>query len=119
MLNPSDTYTSLYADFNWDIPEYYNIGYDVCDRIAVSQPHATAIIDASSPNAVKEITFAGLSELSNQYAHVLSEIAGNSDRIAVLIPQSIETATAHIAITKMGCISLPLFSLFEMKTSLY
>ena len=34
------------------------------------------------------------------------------DRIAVLLPQGVETALAHIAALKMGCISLPLFTLF-------
>lgn len=112
MLKPSANYEALYSDFSWDIPEFYNIGQDVCDRIVLSAPDATAIIDASTPDAVNEISFAELRDLSNQYAHVLSDVAAMGDRIAVLIPQSIETAAAHIAIMKMGCISLPLFSLF-------
>jgi acetyl-CoA synthetase len=112
LLIPANTYKSLIDEFRWEIPEYYNIGYDVCDRIAEATPNAPAIIDVAPTGETNEISFEELKNLSNRIANVLSTTATPGDRIAVLLPQSIITAAAHIAITKMGCISLPLFTLF-------
>jgi len=57
-------------------------------------------------------SFAELQALANRCASMLSTTAHPGDRVAVLLPQCVETAAAHIAILKMGCVSLPLFTLF-------
>ena len=98
--------------FVWDIPADYNIGVDICDKHAASTPEKIAIIDIDSDGSATETSFGKLRDLSNQLAHVLTETSALGDRIAVLLPQTLETAVAHIAITKIGCISLPLFTLF-------
>jgi len=111
MLRRSDSYTSLRADFSWDIPEFYNVGVDACDKWAEQTPDASAIVDVKS-HGVETYSFSALKALSNQYANVISTHAPTGDRIAVLLPQQVETAAAHIAITKMGCVALPLTTLF-------
>ncbi len=40
----ADNYDEIYSRFKWDIPEYYNIGIDACDRWAASDPDRLAII---------------------------------------------------------------------------
>ncbi len=107
------------ARFAWDIPARYNIGVDICDKHAATAPERTAIIDVAADGKVTEHSFGTLRDLSNQLAHVLSEKAETGDRIAVLLPQCMETAVAHVAITKMGCISLPLFTLFGPEALLH
>ena len=32
MLKPGKTYDEVYNAFHWDIPEFYNIGVDICDK---------------------------------------------------------------------------------------
>ena len=34
MLTPGKTYEDVYHSFQWQIPEFYNIGVDICDRWA-------------------------------------------------------------------------------------
>jgi len=111
MLKHSNTYSDLIDSFHWRIPEQYNVGVDACDRLAETRPDALAILDVTE-HGTKSHTFADLKALSNQYANLFSNHAKMGDRIAVLLPQQIETAAAHIAITKMGCIALPLTVLF-------
>ena len=41
MLPDAKTYDELVARFRWDIPEFYNIGQDVCDRWAEKEPDAS------------------------------------------------------------------------------
>jgi acetyl-CoA synthetase len=109
MLTLYPTITQTRAAFAWDIPARFNIGVDCCDRVAANAPDSPAIIDAPTGCVT---SFAQLRSLSNQLAHALSGLAGQGDRIGVLLPQRVETAAAHIAILKMGAISIPLFKLF-------
>jgi acetyl-CoA synthetase len=112
MLTPGSSVEDTRAGFQWNIPAYYNIGVDVCDRPCAQHPERIAITDVSPNGDVRHATFSDLKTKSNQLAAGLSQIAHAGDRIAVLLPQSIETALCHIAIAKAGCIALPLFTLF-------
>lgn len=112
MLCPHETLDQTRDAFRWQIPDRYNLGVDICDRHAATQPDATAIINVAADGNSTHHSFAELRRMSNQYAHVLGGVAQPGDRIAVLLPQCVQTAAAHIAITKMGCIALPLFTLF-------
>lgn len=105
--------------FVWDIPTHYNIGVDICDKHADLTPDALAIIDVAADGTATDYSFAALRDLSNQLANVLSTHCAQGDRIAVLLPQCIQTAAAHVAITKMGCIALPLFTLFGPEALLH
>ena len=112
MLNRQPSIALLQDTFVWDTPARYNIGVDICDKHARRTPMRTAIIDVAADGSARTYSFGALQRLSNQLANALSQDAKPQDRIAVLLPQCVQTAAAHIAITKMGCISLPLFTLF-------
>jgi len=34
MLRPGKTYDEVYNSFHWEIPDFYNIGVDICDKSA-------------------------------------------------------------------------------------
>ncbi|MFT7147778.1 MAG: acetyl-CoA synthetase, partial [Yoonia sp.] len=119
MLKQQASLHETRAHFVWDIPARYNIGVDICDKHAAATPDRIAIIDVADDGNVTEYSFGALRDLSNQLAHALSETTEPADRIAVFLPQCFETAIAHVAITKMGCISLPLFTLFGPEALLH
>ena len=119
MLTPQAKLQQTRDDFVWHIPDRYNIGVDICDRHAAATPDATAIIDVAPDGTSARHSFADLRIMANRFAHVLTQATETGDRIAVLLPQCVETAAAHIAITKMGCISLPLFTLFGPEALLH
>lgn len=119
MLTPRATLQQTRDEFVWHIPDRYNIGVDICDRPASATPDATAIVDVSPDGTSTRHSFADLRIMANRFAHVLTQATGPGDRIAVLLPQCVETAAAHVAITKMGCISLPLFTLFGPEALLH
>ena len=118
MLEKKETYDETCAALKWDIPEYFNIGVDICDRWAETDPDRIALIDVEENGDFVEYCYADLKAMSNQLANALSkrgvERKANEigDRVGVLLPQCVETAVAHIAITKMACVSIPLFTLF-------
>ena len=113
MLKRVSSYNDLVSNFRWDIPEFFNIGHEVCDRWAEKQSDRLAIVDASIDESCINYNYGQLQVLSNQLANLLCRLGlRRNERVAVLLPQSIETAITHIAAFKMGAISIPLFTLF-------
>lgn len=119
MLKQQPTLEQTRQAFRWDIPEFYNIGVDVSDRPAARMPDAPALIDVRRDGDARQYSFAQLRDMSNQTANMLARHVTAGDRVAVLLPQCAETALAHIAIMKLGAISLPLFTLFGPEALAY
>ncbi|MEL6682455.1 MAG: AMP-binding protein [Pseudomonadota bacterium] len=119
MLCSKTSIDATRAAFRWDIPTHYSIGVDICDRPASLAPDATAIVDVGTDGSATEYSFGTLRDLSNQLAHVLKAACTESDRIGVLLPQCVQTAIAHIAVTKSGRIALPLFTQFGPEALLH
>lgn len=113
MLKPAASYEDTRHGFRWEIPERYNIGVDVCDRWAEATPDATAILHVDDEGTAHPLSFRGLRALSNRFANVLRRHGiERGDRVGILLPQSPETAAAHIAVYKLGAVAVPLFLLF-------
>lgn len=47
MLPKAESYAELVDQFRWEVPQQYNIGVDVCDKWADSEPDRLALIHAS------------------------------------------------------------------------
>ncbi|RLQ88530.1 AMP-binding protein [Notoacmeibacter ruber] len=119
MLTRGKDWEDVRTSFRWQIPERYNIGVDICDRWAETEPDREAIAEVAQDGSVRRYSFGELRTMTDKLASALAgrgvgRRAGeaNGDRIGVLLPQRIETAVAHIAALKLGAISIPLFTLF-------
>jgi acetyl-CoA synthetase len=112
MLKPGATYEEVYGSFRWEIPEFYNIGVDTCDKWA-PQRYRLALIYENEKGQLEQYTFWDLKRLSNRLANGLKAHGlGQGDRMGIMLPQSPEAGISHIAIYKMGAIAIPLFTLF-------
>jgi acetyl-CoA synthetase len=112
MLQSGETYEDVYGSFRWEIPEFYNMGVDICDKWA-HQRYRLALIYENEKGQLEQYTFWDLKRLSNRLAngfkaHGLSQ----GDRMGIMLPQSPEAGISHIAIYKIGAIAIPLFTLF-------
>lgn len=106
------TYQEACDNFQWNIPENYNIGYDVCDKWA-GESGRLALVYEDEKGLIKKYTFEELQKLSNRLANTLtSHGLTRGDRLGILLPQCPETALTHIAAFKIGAITVPLFTLF-------
>ncbi|NDR56413.1 AMP-binding protein [Aliiruegeria sabulilitoris] len=106
------TYLPLMQGQGWDIPERLNMASEVCDRWAATEPDRMALIEPLR-EGVRETSYRRLRDMANALAHRLSAMGvGRGDRVGVFLSQSPWTAAAHIAIWKLGAISIPLFTLF-------
>jgi len=112
VLKPGKTYDEVYDSFRWEIPEFYNIGVDICDKWA-HQRYRLALIYEDENGQVEKYSFWDLKRLSNGLANGLKANGiGPGDRFGILLPQSPEAGIAHIATYKMGAVVIPLFTLF-------
>ncbi|WP_028094422.1 AMP-binding protein [Pseudodonghicola xiamenensis] len=114
------------AAFEWQVPAQFNIGEAVCDHWAEREPDRIAIIEVDEDGVAEHHSYRQLSEgaarLSNALAArgIATHRPGQAgDRVGVLMPQSLETAVTHIAVTRMGGVSLPLFVLFGPEALLH
>ena len=71
MLPTAKTYTQLLDTFEWHLPTHYNIGVDVCDKWAITEPERLALIHKADDGSVQRFTFGRLQQLSNQTANLL------------------------------------------------
>ncbi len=106
------TYAQVCQNFQWRIPQSYNIGVDVCDKWA-HDPQRLALIYVSPDETEIRYTFAELKKRSNQLANALRALGvARGDRVGILLPQCPETLISHIAVYKLGAIAVPLLTLF-------
>ncbi len=82
-------------------------------RQCLSQPsEQVAILDLTASDP-REVTFGDLGEMVDGIARALINDVRPGDRVGVLLSQSPGCAAAHLAIWKIGAISVPLFKLFK------
>src|SRR6056297_1534906 len=104
-------YDQLVEGFRWDLPARLNMAAQVCDDGAARAPDRVAIIDLSGGR--QEVSYAALRSMADGLAHALvARGVARGDRVGVLRSQGAWCAAAHIAIWKIGAISIPLFKLF-------
>ncbi len=108
--HPGMTYQSLTESFEWRIPERFNLGAACADR---QDPTGTALVTVNRSGVATRHTFGQLADRSSRLAGGLAKLGiGAGDRVAIIAPQSVEVGVAHLALWKLGAISLPLATLF-------
>jgi acetyl-CoA synthetase len=113
LLRPAATYEDLVASFSWDIPARFNIAIACADRWAAREPERVALIACDAAGVRRTTSYSALKALSDRLAHALyARGIGRGDRVALLLPQSVEVAVGHLAAYKLGAIAVPLAALF-------
>jgi acetyl-CoA synthetase len=112
MLPDVEGYDALVRAFRWEIPERFNIAEACCERWAARTPDAPALVQWTGVG-VRETSFRELKRRSDKLANALQALGVRpGQRVGVLLPQGPEAAEAHLAILKLGAVSIPLFTLF-------
>jgi len=106
------SYEEVCGNFKWNLPKYYNIGVDVCDKWA-GEKHRLALIYIDEEGKDRKYTFWELKNLSNQFANALkAKGIAVGDRVGILLSQRPETLISHISVYKLGAIAVQLLTLF-------
>jgi acetyl-CoA synthetase len=92
----------------WDIPARLNMAQQCLEGPA----DQVAVIDLTGDARV-DVDFARLTEMVDGLARALMRRVVAGDRVGVLLSQSPWCLASHLAIWKIGAISVPLFKLFK------
>jgi len=119
MLPQIRDYDQLVAAFRWQIPARYNIGVDACDKWAANEPDRLALV-VKQPKGFETVSYGRLMADSNRLANALkANGVKRGDRVAIILPQTPETAISHLASYKLGAVALPLAVLFGVEALVY
>ncbi len=113
LIDPSATdFDAIRSEFHWSIPDKLNVAYQICDRHQ-GRSQQVAVYYENAVGQRAEYSFADLKKYSDRFANALRATGiKQGDRVAIVLPQTIETIVAHLAIHKLGAVSLPLAILF-------
>ena len=108
---PWDSYDELRSEFEWQIPEKFNIAEYTCDRWADDKGRVAVF--ESQYGQEDTYTFWQLRNATNRLANYLrSNGVERGDRVGINAPQRVETLISHLACWKLGAVSVPLSTLF-------
>ena len=109
----ADRHAELHPDFAWCVPERFNLAEVCCARWARQTPRAVAVRWAHEDGRHASLRYGALQAQANRLSNALRALGVQpGDRVAVVMPQRLETAIAHIAIYQMGAVAMPLAMLF-------
>ncbi|UTS80027.1 AMP-binding protein [Phaeobacter piscinae] len=102
------SYPGLRADGGWQFPACLNMAAQALDH----PDEQVALIDLTT-EARRDVRYGELRQMVDVVARDLMRRVQPGDRVGVLLSQSVDCAVAHLAIWKIGAISVPLFKLFQ------
>jgi acetyl-CoA synthetase len=119
-MTDTDRYDAIHREFRWHVPARFNIGEVCCARWARDTPDAVAIRYEHEDGARLRVTYGQLQRQAERAANLLRSIGvQRGDRVAIVMPQRIETAVAHLALYRLGAIAMPLSILFGVDALQY
>jgi acetyl-CoA synthetase len=108
-----DRHAALHGSFRWRVPRRFNIAQACCSRWARRTPDAVAIRWEHEDGRGGQCSYAQLQAAVLRLSAVLRRCGvQRGDRVAIVMPQRVETAVAHFAAHRIGAVSMPLSMLF-------
>lgn len=96
------------TDIKFNIPETFNFGFDVVDKIAQKKPNKTAMVWESEDHKVRHFTFSDMSKKSSQIANHLKAIGiRKGDRVMLILKRHPEFWFTIVALHKLGAVAIP------------
>lgn len=114
----------MFTDFpnwEWQIPEYFNIGTACSDRhLGTPQADEIAMIVEDDVLGTATITFAELAHKTDQFSQLLRNLGVKiGDRVLIRLPNSLDYPIAFLGAMKMGAISVPTSTLLTAEEVAY
>ncbi|MFO8050073.1 MAG: AMP-binding protein [Thermoplasmatota archaeon] len=101
-------YDTLYKNFKWEVPEYYNFGFEVVDEWAKDRTKLALVSIHPDGEKASYHTFYDLKVLSDRFANVLLDLGvKKGDRVLVMLESIPQWYVAMIAMFKLGVVPMP------------
>jgi acetyl-CoA synthetase len=113
-----DAHRRLHGDFRWHVPADFNIAQACCTRWA--QTERIAVRWETDTGAAGTLSYRELDAQARRLAAALQRLGVlRGDRVAVVMAQRPEAAVAHIAVSLLGAVAMPLSMLFGLDALAY
>ena len=103
-----DSYEDFYQNFQINVPEAFNFGFDVVDEWARVEPEKRALVWCDDHGGERTFTFADLSRLSNRAANAFRKLGiGKGDVVMMILRRRWEYWVCAVALCKLGATIIP------------
>src|SRR5262245_65821171 len=100
-------YTQEHASFTLAVPEFFNFGFDVVDKLA-DDPSTLAMLWVDDVGHSARCTFADMRRESNRFASVLQGLGvRQGDGVMLVLPRLPQWHSIVVAVMKLGAIPMP------------
>ena len=114
------SYEDFYNNFKISIPDNFNFGYDVVDSLASENPDKTAMVWCDDKGAEATFTFAQMKYYSDKAASFFkAQGIKKGDPVMLILKRRYEFWFCHLALHKLGAISIPATHLLTTKDIVY
>jgi acetyl-CoA synthetase len=114
------SYEDFIENFEINIPESFNFGFDIVDKWAENEPNKPALLWCDDNNDEKQFTFYDLSRLSNKAANYFTELGiKKGDVVMCVLRQRYEYWITAIALCKIGAVIIPATMQLTSKDIIY
>ena len=101
-------YEETFRDFQLEVPEFYNFGFDVVDRWAEDRTKLALISVDPTGQQIQQDTFWDLKVQSNRFANVLRGLGvEKGDRVLVMLPRVPQWYVVLLGLIKIGAVPMP------------
>lgn len=110
-----EDYETAVDEFEWDLPETFNIARAVCGRWAAGPDgkRRVALFFEDGDGTRETHTFWQVQRTANRVANALESVGvERGDRVGIILPQRPETLFANLGALQMGATSVPLSVLY-------
>lgn len=108
MTHNMTDYDKTYAEFKWEVPEYFNFAGDVIDKWAAQDPNKLAMHWVNDDGLEAKRTFMDFSKVSKRLCNVLSQQGvKRGDVVMIVLGRSIEWWEVFTACIRMGVVIAP------------
>lgn len=114
-----DDYRRSVDRFRWDVPEVFNFGRDVVDRMAVD-PDRPALLWRNASGGERRLSFADVARESNRFAQLLRSLDVRPGQpVIIMLPRIPEWHIAVVGALKAGALAIPSSTILRPKDIAY
>ena len=108
-------YKKEWSNWRWDIPNEYNIGYDVVDKHAkTDKKNKIALYWENAEGETDKFTFLEMKRLTNKFGNALKNLGfKKGDRYLIRLPNLPEFQISFLGGTKIGAVPIPSSVMFR------
>lgn len=115
-----DSYEDFYENYTVTVPENFNFGFDVVDRLAMTSPEKKAIVWCNDSSRERMVTFGEMRTWSNRMASAFVSLGiQKGDAVMLILKRRVEYWPAVIALHKIGAVAIPATNQLKKKDLVY